>query len=73
MDKPPALHNFRTLTFKTHPISEDYVISEKILGQGINGSVVQVHDKKTVTVYALKVRFSARSLSLGKFKPLDRL
>lgn len=45
----------RPLMYKTHPISEDYSISEKVLGQGISGSVVQVHDMKTLTVYALKV------------------
>uniref|UniRef100_A0A1B6LTZ2 non-specific serine/threonine protein kinase n=1 Tax=Graphocephala atropunctata TaxID=36148 RepID=A0A1B6LTZ2_9HEMI len=47
-------HN-TTLVFKTNPITEDYIISEKVLGQGINGSVVQVSDKKLGKVYALKV------------------
>lgn len=45
----------RPLVYKDHLISEDYVISEKVLGQGINGCVVQVHDKKTLEVFALKV------------------
>ncbi|BES91207.1 Map kinase-activated protein kinase [Nesidiocoris tenuis] len=40
---------------KTHPISDEYVISKTVLGLGINGKVVQCHHKKTGELYALKV------------------
>ncbi|XP_054280460.1 MAP kinase-activated protein kinase 2 [Macrosteles quadrilineatus] len=55
VDKGPSFQQARTLVYKTHPISEDYIISAKVLGQGINGSVVQVNLKKTGAVYALKI------------------
>lgn len=55
VERGPVYQQMRTLTYKTTPIAEDYTISEKVLGQGINGSVVQVQDKKTGMVFALKV------------------
>lgn len=55
VERGPVYQQMRTLIYKTTPIADDYIISEKVLGQGINGSVVQVQDKKTCTVFALKV------------------
>lgn len=40
---------------KLTPISDDYEISNHVLGLGINGKVVQCFDKKTRAKYALKV------------------
>ena len=42
---------------KTNNISDDYKISSKVLGFGINGKVVQVISKTDSSVRALKVRF----------------
>lgn len=45
---------------KRHPksnlITDDYEISNTVLGLGINGKVVQCYDKRTKQLYALKVR-----------------
>lgn len=43
-------------TPKTTPITDDYEISNTVLGLGINGKVVQCYSKKTREKYALKVR-----------------
>ena len=40
---------------KTTPILDDYKISSKVLGLGINGKVVECYNKKDNTKYALKV------------------
>lgn len=40
---------------KSSPIIADYTISDKVLGLGINGKVVECFDKKTGLKYALKV------------------
>ncbi|XP_067639017.1 MAP kinase-activated protein kinase 2 isoform X5 [Eurosta solidaginis] len=40
---------------KTTPLVEDYEISNKVLGLGINGKVVQCTNRKTKQKYALKV------------------
>lgn len=40
---------------KTTAITDDYEISTTVLGQGINGKVVQCTDRRTGSVYALKV------------------
>uniref|UniRef100_A0A161M3I3 non-specific serine/threonine protein kinase n=1 Tax=Triatoma infestans TaxID=30076 RepID=A0A161M3I3_TRIIF len=40
---------------KTTAITEDYNISNTVLGLGINGKVVQCYSKKTGEMYALKV------------------
>lgn len=40
---------------KTTPITEDYEISNTVLGLGINGKVVQCTNRKTNAKYALKV------------------
>ncbi|XP_073999301.1 MAP kinase-activated protein kinase 2 [Rhodnius prolixus] len=40
---------------KTNAITEDYNISNTVLGLGINGKVVQCYSKKTGEMYALKV------------------
>ncbi|XP_069693899.1 MAP kinase-activated protein kinase 2 [Periplaneta americana] len=42
-------------TPKTTPITDDYEISNTVLGLGINGKVVQCYSKKTREKYALKV------------------
>lgn len=41
---------------KVTPITDDYEISNHVLGLGINGKVVQCYDKNTREKYALKVR-----------------
>ncbi|KAL9702716.1 hypothetical protein quinque_006234 [Culex quinquefasciatus] len=40
---------------KTTPITDDYEISNTVLGLGINGKVVQCTNRKTGAKYALKV------------------
>lgn len=40
---------------KSSPITEDYEISNHVLGLGINGKVVQCYDRKNRQKYALKV------------------
>ncbi|XP_043280036.1 MAP kinase-activated protein kinase 2 isoform X1 [Venturia canescens] len=40
---------------KETPITEDYEISNHVLGLGINGKVVECYDRKTREKYALKV------------------
>jgi len=40
---------------KTTPLQDDYQISNKVLGLGINGKVLECFDKKTGQKYALKV------------------
>jgi len=41
---------------KTTPITDDYEISNTVLGLGISGKVVQCYSKKTREKHALKVR-----------------
>ncbi|KAM3955686.1 LOW QUALITY PROTEIN: MAP kinase-activated protein kinase 2 [Aphomia sociella] len=48
------MNNF-TKTPKTTPIIEDYDISNTVLGLGINGKVVECHEKRTQKKRALKV------------------
>lgn len=43
------------LAVKTTPLTDDYSISNNVLGLGINGKVVECTDKRTRTKYALKV------------------
>ncbi|XP_011157435.1 MAP kinase-activated protein kinase 2 isoform X1 [Solenopsis invicta] len=43
------------LSPKVTPITDDYEISNHVLGLGINGKVVQCYDKNTRQKYALKV------------------
>lgn len=45
----------RPLDMKTHPILNDYDITDKTLGLGINGKVVECYNKKSNQKYALKV------------------
>ncbi len=42
-------------TPKTHPIEEDYDMSESVLGSGFNGKVTCIYKKNTGFKYALKV------------------
>ncbi|XP_076641148.1 MAP kinase-activated protein kinase 2-like isoform X2 [Halictus rubicundus] len=42
---------------KVTPITDDYEISNHVLGLGINGKVVQCYDKNTREKYALKVLY----------------
>ncbi|VVC92795.1 unnamed protein product [Leptidea sinapis] len=44
-----------TRTPKTTPITDDYDISNTVLGLGINGKVVECKEKRTNTRRALKV------------------
>lgn len=43
------------LSPKVTPITDDYEISNHVLGLGINGKVVQCYDRNTRQKYALKV------------------
>ncbi|XP_015794802.1 MAP kinase-activated protein kinase 2 [Tetranychus urticae] len=43
------------LETKVAPVTDDYLISDKVLGLGINGKVVECIHKKTGAKYALKV------------------
>lgn len=50
---------------KDNPITDDYEISNHVLGLGINGKVVQCSDKITGEKYALKVNFIIENLILA--------
>lgn len=41
---------------KTSLITDDYDLSQKVLGVGINGKVLECFEKKTGKRFALKVR-----------------
>jgi rRNA maturation endonuclease Nob1 len=56
------------LSPKVTPITDDYEISNHVLGLGINGKVVQCYNKITKQKYALKV-----SLGLSLFLCLFKL
>ncbi|KAG7198102.1 hypothetical protein KM043_005524 [Ampulex compressa] len=53
MDHPVSKCEERVL--KVTPITDDYEISNHVLGLGINGKVVQCYDRSTREKYALKV------------------
>lgn len=42
---------------KTSPITDDFEISNTVLGLGINGKVVQCTNRQNGHIYALKVLF----------------
>ena len=44
-----------SLETKKNPITDDYSISQNVLGLGINGKVVEVKNRKEGSKYALKV------------------
>lgn len=55
---------------KTTPITDNYEISNHVLGLGINGKVVQCYGKKNKEKYALKVTiflFSCANKASGFF------
>ena len=45
---------------KTNPVSDDYKISSKVLGLGINGKVVECISKTDGRKFALKVFFNTQ-------------
>jgi len=45
----------KILTPKTTPITDDYRLSNTVLGLGINGKVMECYSKKDGHKYALKV------------------
>jgi mitogen-activated protein kinase-activated protein kinase 2 len=47
--------NFAPFSPKSTPITDDYEISNNVLGLGINGKVVECIRKSTGTKFALKV------------------
>lgn len=49
------LMNPRPLVPKTHPIINDYTITDKVLGLGINGKVVECFSRAAGDKFALKV------------------
>ena len=53
---PPMSLNLGTIKFKTTNITNDYTISSRTLGVGINGKVVECFSKRTNQKYALKVK-----------------
>ena len=53
--QPPTSLNLGTIKFKTTNITNDYTISSRTLGVGINGKVVECFSKRTNQKYALKV------------------
>ena len=53
--QPPTSLNLGTIKFKTTNITNDYTISSRTLGVGINGKVVECFNKRTNQKYALKV------------------
>ncbi|CAI4226490.1 unnamed protein product [Auanema sp. JU1783] len=44
-----------TMPYHTHPVTQDYRISRKVLGVGINGKVVECENRQTGDKFALKV------------------
>jgi len=50
----PPQTNPRPLLLKTNPITDDYSISDKSLGLGINGKVVECYSRTTGQKFALK-------------------
>lgn len=56
---PPPLEAKRNL------ITDDYSISQTVLGVGINGKVLECTDKKTGGKYALKVSCQNRNVWLS--------
>ena len=46
---------------KKHPITNDYTISSRSLGVGVNGKVLECVNKRTGEKRALKVRLAAYS------------
>lgn len=60
--QPPTSLNLGTIKFKTTNITNDYTISSRTLGVGINGKVVECFSKRTNQKYALKaLRKSAKA------------
>ncbi|KAL1124774.1 hypothetical protein AAG570_001395 [Ranatra chinensis] len=56
MDEPSVRLSTGNIIYpKTNLISDDYEISNTVLGLGINGKVLQCHNKDNGQVYALKV------------------
>ena len=47
----------RALNPKKTPITDDYTITQNVLGLGINGKVCECFSKATKERYALKVNF----------------
>lgn len=52
---PPSLAQLPELNPKNTPITDDYEISNNVLGLGINGKVVACTKKSNGIKYALKV------------------
>lgn len=50
---------------KTNLVTDDYDISNNVLGLGINGKVVQCRNKKSGITYALKVSIYLPSISVN--------
>lgn len=51
----PVVGDQRLYEPKTHHITDDYEISNTVLGLGINGKVVECTNKRNLQKYALKV------------------
>jgi hypothetical protein len=50
-----GMMNPRPLVLKTNPITDDYTITDKSLGLGINGKVVECFSRNNGQKFALKV------------------
>ncbi|KAK8771853.1 hypothetical protein V5799_024902 [Amblyomma americanum] len=48
---------------KSSPITQDYSISDHVLGLGINGKVVQCHDKARGSKFALKKSYTPPAIA----------
>lgn len=57
------------LSPKVTPITDDYEISNHVLGLGINGKVVQCYDRNTRQKYALKVSLRLCEFAAWQFDP----
>ena len=53
----------KPLTAKRHAITSDYDVSQKSLGVGINGKVLECYRKKDKGKFALKVFFIINLIS----------
>lgn len=58
----------RPLLTKKNAITQDYDVSQKSLGVGINGKVLECYRKKDKGKFALKVRLNSSYLFLYNFK-----
>ena len=56
----PTFHGRPNLQIKKNAITDDYKVTNQVLGLGINGKVLEIFQKKTGDKYALKVGYTCK-------------